>query len=191
VTARGTRPPKKTDVRAASCDVVEYHPVVIPSLDSEAQRLILALGLTAHPEGGFYRETFRSQVRLAAARGERAALTTIHFLLPAGTSSAFHKVTCDEVWCYAAGDALELHVVSPEGAHTALRLGPDLGRGDLTHAVVPAGHWQAARPLGGRYALLTCVVAPGFEFEDFVLASHGEMEATFPHLATLLAAFTR
>ena len=178
-------------MRAASCDVVEYHPVVIPSLDPEAQQLIVALGLIAHPEGGFYRETFRSEVRLATTRGERAASTTIHFLLPAGTTSAFHRVTSDEVWCHAAGDALELHVVSPEGDHTALRLGPDISRGDLAHAVVPAGHWQAARPLGGKYALATCVVAPGFEFEDFVLASRGELEAAFPHLAALLGAFTR
>jgi predicted cupin superfamily sugar epimerase len=178
-------------VQAANCGGAEYHPVVMPSLDPEAQRLILALGLTAHPEGGFYRETFRSQVRLATARGERIALTTIHFLLPAGTSSAFHRVTSDEVWCHAAGDALELHIVSPGGEHTALRLGPDISGGDLVHAVVPAGHWQAARPLGRKYALATCVVAPGFEFEDFVLASRGELEAAFPHLAALLGAFTR
>jgi predicted cupin superfamily sugar epimerase len=163
---------------------------VMPSLDPEAQQLILALGLTAHPEGGYYRETFRSQVRLSTDRGERSASTTIHFLLPAGTASAFHRVTSDEVWCHAAGDALELHVVSPEGEHIALRLGRDISGGDLVHAVVPAGHWQAARPLGARYALATCVVAPGFEFDDFALAPPAELEAAFPHLAGLFAAFT-
>jgi len=164
---------------------------VLDALDPEAQRLVLALRLVPHPEGGFYRETYRSPLRLSTARGERAAATAIHFLLPAGAFSAFHRVAADEAWCHAAGGALELQIVSPGGEHATVRLGPDPAAGDLTHAVVPAGHWQTARPLDGRCALATCLVAPGFEFEDFELASRRELARAFPHLTALVEAFTR
>lgn len=170
--------------------VTERYPGgVIAPADPEARRLVEELGLAPHPEGGFYRETFRSSARIATARGERAALTVIHYLLPAGARSALHRVASDELWQHAAGGPLELHVVSPTGAHAALRLGREVAAGDLAHAVVPAGHWQAARPLGDRCALVTCAVAPGFEFADFQLASPGELSRAFPHLAALAEAF--
>ena len=117
-------------------------------------------------------------------------MTTIHYLLPAGTFSAFHRVAADEVWCHSGGDALELHVASATGAHQSLRIGPDPGGGDLPHATVPAGHWQAARPLGARYTLATCVVAPGFQFSDFELATRDELARALPSLASLVAEFT-
>ncbi len=133
--------------------------------------LIEQLGLEAHPEGGYFREVFRSAafVRPDDARGERAALTTICFLLVKGQVSVWHRVRSDEVWHFYEGDPLELTWIDVEakdvGTH---RLGP-VAEGQAPVAVIPAGFWQAARPLGA-YALVGCTVGPGFEYVDWELA---------------------
>jgi predicted cupin superfamily sugar epimerase len=137
------------------------------TLRGRARELVQSLGLTAHPEGGFYREVFRSPRRVRGDGGERRALTVIHFLLPAGTQSAMHRVRgADEAWHFVEGDPLELLWLT-EAGETRVRLGA-LADGGVPVAVVPAGAWQAARPLGA-YALVSCDVAPGFEFADFTL----------------------
>lgn len=151
----------------------------------EAAALIARLSLAPHPEGGFYRETWRSPARMATPRGERSALTVIEFLLPSGTFSAFHRVQADETWHHAAGDVIELHILGPAGRYEVVRVGPADLPGLRSHAVVPAGLWQAARPLGTRFALATCAVAPGFEFEDFELARPGALLALRPISARL------
>lgn len=134
-----------------------------------ARALVAQLELAPHPEGGFYREIFRSPERVVAERhgAGRAALTVIHFLLPAGTHSAVHRVTADEAWHFVEGDPLELVWVTEADEWRAVRLGA-LADGDVPVAVVPAGAWQACRPLG-RYTLVSCDVAPGFQFDDFAL----------------------
>lgn len=135
-----------------------------------ADEIIRALDLQPHPEGGFYRELFRSAVRVAPAdgRGERAALTAIHFLLPAGAHSRWHEVRSDEQWTFLEGEPLELFVLEP-GTLAVRRvvLGP-LSETSVPTFVVPAGAWQAARAATG-YALVTCTVGPGFDFADFQL----------------------
>src|SRR5512141_2029259 len=113
-------------------------------LDPETAHLVAALQLTPHPEGGFYRETYRSSGRVSTPRGDRAAMTAIRFLLPAGAISSFHRVLSDELWAHAGGDSLELHVIAPDGHHEVVAVGSGTD-GGATHAVVPAGHWQAAR----------------------------------------------
>jgi hypothetical protein len=153
----------------------------------EASSLLSRLDLAAHPEGGFYRETWRSPQRVATARGDRSALTVIHFLLPARAFSAFHRIPCDEVWQHAGGDALEIHVVDPTGGHAAHVVGP----GGAPHIVVPAGSWQSARPLGEAYSLACCVVAPGFEFAELEMARADDLLRLRPDLAWLVRAFTR
>lgn len=139
-----------------------------PALDPRVTALIEQLGLAPHPEGGYYRELFRSPLAVHPAddRPARNALTTIYFLLPAGEWSRWHRVRSDEVWHLYEGSALEL-LVSPPGCATVERvlLGPPGATLGPCHTV-PAGWWQAARPRGA-YALAGCTVAPGFEFADF------------------------
>jgi predicted cupin superfamily sugar epimerase len=128
-----------------------------------AEDVRAALGLAAHPEGGWYRETWRD---VPDEPGKRGAGTAIYFLLAAGEESAWHRVDAAEIWLWQAGAALELRMgdmAAPEMA----RLGP--GRGEHLQAVVPAGVWQAARSCGA-WSLMSCVVAPAFNFDGFELA---------------------
>jgi uncharacterized protein len=134
-----------------------------------AAELISTLDLRPHPEGGFYREVHRSASRVttADARGERAALTTIYFLLTAGAQSRWHQVDSDEVWHFYEGDPLELLELDARGTTLARhRLGPVDGTALRPVRTIPAGGWQAARTLGD-YTLVGCTVGPGFEFADF------------------------
>ena len=134
-----------------------------------AARLIERLDLAPHPEGGWFRETWRT----AAPEGQRAGATAILFLLDAGESSHWHRVDADEVWFWQAGGALELRLAASEAqSPRSMRLGPDLAGADGAQGIVPAGHWQAARPLDG-WVLASCVVSPGFEFSGFELAAPG------------------
>lgn len=130
-----------------------------------ADEVVRLLGLQPHPEGGFYRETFRSP----APDGARAASTAIYYLLRAGDVSAWHRVVdADEVWHHYAGAPLEL-TLSDGRRRSSVRLGADLTAGERPQAVVPAGVWQAARPMGG-WVLVGCTVAPGFDFSGFEMA---------------------
>ena len=131
-----------------------------------AHAIIDRLGLSRHPEGGHYRETFRSDARVPAHGGERSAVTSILFLLAAGEESRSHRVRSDELWLHQGGDDVELTI---GGEVVRLGAGPDAA----LQAFVPGGVWQAARAARGPagYALVGCVVAPGFEFEDFELAA--------------------
>lgn len=138
-----------------------------------AQSLIAELGLQPHPEGGYYREIFRSgsKVRPDDHRPERSALTAIYFLLVAGQHSAWHQVLSDEVWSHLEGDALELLCFDASNSlASTIKLGRFSAGAAAPVHVVPAGVWQAARPLG-EYALLGCYVGPGFDFSDFRMAS--------------------
>lgn len=132
-----------------------------------AEMLIEQLGLQPHPEGGWFRETWRSP----AADGARAACTAIHFLLKAGERSHWHRVDADEIWCWHSGSPISLRIES-EAGFIAHRLGPDVAAGAQPQLIVPAGRWQAAEA-GEGWALVTCVVAPGFRFEGFELAPSG------------------
>lgn len=158
-----------------------------------AAELIRELDLRPHPEGGWYREVYRSPLRVRPDRGaaDRDALTTIYFLLASGERSRWHRVAgADEAWHFYEGDPLELFWLDPSGdrCHRA-ELGPVGGGREPVH-VVPAGCWQAARPTGA-FALVGCTVGPGFEFEDFaMLDAHpevaGRIRRDFPELAELV-----
>jgi predicted cupin superfamily sugar epimerase len=137
----------------------------------DAASLIERLGLQPHPEGGFYREIFRSSraVQPYDARSRRSALTLIYFLLLEGAPSRWHQVDSDEAWSWVAGAPLELLRMDP--AFSAVRaelLGMD--EDAQPAAVIAAGEWQAART-AGAWTLVTCAVGPGFDFQDFRLLS--------------------
>jgi hypothetical protein len=138
-------------------------------MHARAAELISTLDLHPHPEGGFFREVHRSASHVTTddERGERAALTTIYFLLPGGTHSRWHQVDSDEVWHFYEGDPLELLELDAAGQSLARhRLGLVNGTGQGPVHTIPAGAWQAARPLGA-YTLVGCTVGPGFDFADF------------------------
>ena len=133
-----------------------------------AQGLIEALKLIPHPEGGWYRETWRGP----AGPGGRASGTAIYFLLEAHQRSHWHRVDADEHWFWHGGAPLQLSIVAEDGAMEECVLGVDIAMGQRPQAVVPAHCWQAAEPLGG-WVLVSCTVVPGFEFAGFTLAPDG------------------
>ena len=132
-----------------------------------AAQVIESLGLQPHPEGGHYREIWRD----APEAGGRGAATSIYFLLAAGEKSRWHRVDAAELWLWQGGAPLLLGVAEASGRWDA-RLGPDLAAGELLQAVVPVNAWQEAAPLGA-WSLVSCVVAPAFEFAGFELAPEG------------------
>ena len=144
-----------------------------------AAALIAELGLAPHPEGGHFRELYRSLDLVERDRARRAALTTIYYLLAAGELSRWHVVELDEVYHFHEGDPLELLTYDPaEGAVRRVELGRAEGERRPLH-VVPRGVWQASRPLG-EYSLIGCTVAPGFDFADFRFVSDlGDHERHF------------
>lgn len=137
-------------------------------MDTEAAALIEALGLAPHPEGGWYRETWRA----GAAHGERAGGTAIHFLLEAGQRSHWHRVDADEIWFWHAGSPLDVLVEQENGAVRKIALGGDVVAGYQPQCLVPATRWQSTEARAG-WALVSCVVVPGFEFSGFELAPPG------------------
>ena len=134
----------------------------------DAQEIIAALDLKPHPEGGWYRETWRAE----AEPGARAGGTAIHFLLEAGQRSHWHRVDADELWLWHAGAPLALHVEGRDGAIATLTLGADILAGQALQGLVPTGRWQAA-DAGSGWTLVSCVVVPGFDFAGFELAAPG------------------
>ena len=151
------------------------------------------LGLIRHPEGGWYRETYRSSERIERAAlpprfgGPRAFSTAIYYLLRAGERSALHRIKSDEVWHHYAGDAVELWLLEEPGGARQVRLGGD----GEPQVIVPAGVWYGARVVdGGAYALMGGTVAPGFDFADFELADRAALLATWPGERAIIETMT-
>ena len=164
----------------------------------EAQYWIEKLQLEAHPEGGYFRQTYRSEVSIAGEAlpagfaGARAASTAIYFLLEGKNFSAFHRLESDELWHFYAGEPLVVHVIEPEGEYSAIRLGLDLEAGQIPQAAVRAGCWFASHVADWNwFALVGCTVAPGFDFEDFELGKREVLVATYPQHRELIERLTR
>jgi predicted cupin superfamily sugar epimerase len=160
--------------------------------------IIRLLGLVRHPEGGWYRETYRSAEKLASVGlpprfgGERAFSTAIYFLLERGDFSSLHRIKSDEVWHFYAGTCLTVRTISPAGEARSFVLGNDLNKGEVFQAVVPAGFWFGAEVTGeGPYSLAGCTVAPGFDFADFELGSRAELLELWPAHSDLIRGLTR
>ena len=157
-----------------------------------AEQLAATLGLQPHPEGGWFRETYRAEETVETTRGARAAATAILFLVTAASPSRFHRLASDELWIHQGGLPLELATLTPAGELETRVLGPD-----LPQALVPARRWQAARVTDGldlppcqAWALVSCVVSPGFDFVDFELADRVALQAAFPQHAGLIGQLT-
>lgn len=167
-------------------------------LHPSAQRYIDRFNLQPHPEGGFYRETYRSPTTLSRSdlpggfRVSQPVSTAIYFLLTDEIFSALHRIKSDEMWHFYDGDPLEVHMLSgpPPGRHEVLAL----GRGDGLHlqGTVTAGVWFGARVRApGTWSLVGCTVAPGFCFEDFEMANRENLVMQFPGHRTWLESLTR
>jgi predicted cupin superfamily sugar epimerase len=163
-----------------------------------AEEWIEALELEPHPEGGFYRETYRSNEEIGPTalpdrlNGSRSFATSIYFLLRAGDISALHRIRQDEIWHFHDGDAVAVHQIDPQGRRTSSVLGRDPRSDQSPQIIVPAGNWFGAEVVEeGRFVLVGCAVAPGFEFEDLELADRSELTTLFPEHAELIARLTR
>jgi uncharacterized protein len=167
-------------------------------LDKTARYWIERLQLEAHPEGGYFRQTYRSDLVIAREAlpagftGARSASTAIYFLLEGKNFSAFHRLRSDEVWHFYVGSPLVVDVIAPPGAHSAILLGNDLEAGQVPQSVVPAGCWFASHVADWKsFAVVGCTVAPGFDFEDFEMWKRAELVARYPQHRDVIERLTR
>ncbi len=155
------------------------------------------LHLEPHPEGGYFRESYRSPGVIPASGlpnyfGSRNFSTAIYFLLKGNEFSALHKLKSDEVWHFYDGCSLKIHVLLPEGTLITKMLGSDFEKGENLQLVIPANHWFAAQPLDeNNFTLAGCTLAPGFDFKDFELGSFAQLSAQFPLHKDFIRQFTR
>ena len=163
-----------------------------------AKYWITKLALQPHPEGGYFREIYRSAERIPATalptryRGPRHFSTSIYFLLAATQISTLHRLASDEQWHFYDGSALLLAMIAPDGTSRQVRLGQRATAGEQFQAVIPAGTWMGARLARHRgYALIGCTVAPGFEFKDFATGQRSDLLEQFPRHRKLITALTR
>lgn len=158
---------------------------------------IKTLNLIPHPEGGYYRETYRSSIQLSSNSGiegleDRNLSTGIYFLLEQHNFSAFHRIRSDEMWHFYAGDPLEVIELTEQSGVLITRLGPMASGGQGYQHVVPANRWFASRVAkGGNFSLCGCTVAPGFDFRDFEMANRQGLLEAFPDARDLIMALTR
>jgi predicted cupin superfamily sugar epimerase len=162
------------------------------------QHYISQLGLQPHPEGGFYRETYRSMEEIPEEGlpgrfgGKRNFATAIYFLIEQHNFSALHKIKSDETWHFYAGDALEVIEINDAGTLKTTWVGNNLEAGELFQYTVKANTWFGSLvKAGGSFSLVGCTVAPGFDFADFEMAKRGELTRLFPWHRLLIAAMTR
>jgi len=165
-----------------------------------AEEIIKAMGLEPLPEeGGYYRETYRSdyganpaQVFGVDAESKRDLSTAIYYLIHAGSFSAIHRIKADEVFHFYAGDAVEMLQIDADGNKQIIKMGSNVLAGEEPQVVVPRNDWQALRLVeGGSWALLGTTVAPGFEFEDFEVGLREQMLELFPQHRDDIIRFTR
>lgn len=163
-----------------------------------AAELIKHHSLVQHPEGGWYKETYRSREIVPSNAlperftGSRSLSTAIFFLLEKGDYSAFHKIKSDECWHFYAGQTLLIHVIDADGKMEIIRLGNNTAKGDVFQYMVPAGCWFASIPAEeSAFSFVGCTVSPGFDFDDFEMAAYSELSEEYPQHADLLKMLCR
>ena len=154
---------------------------------SITDQLIQQYNLEPHPEGGWYKQTYKSREQIAASAlpkrfgANRAFSTAIYFLLGQGNFSAFHRIKSDECWHFYSGDPLLIYIIEQNGELKIILLGNDFEKGQTFQYVVPANCWFAGRPApGSEHCFVGCTVSPGFEFGDLELANATELSAIYP-----------
>ena len=162
------------------------------------QQLIQQFNLQPHPEGGWYKETYKSDEYISGSTlperfgGSRVFSTAIYFLLEQGNFSAFHRIKSDECWHFYAGDPLVVYVMQLNGRLDIIHLGNDIEKGQVFQFVVPANCWFASRPApGSTFCFVGCTVAPGFDFTDFELAKASSLTALFPQHKAIIEELCR
>ena len=167
-------------------------------MNDPVSHFIASLALERHPEGGWYRETYRAVDTIAQEAlpsrfdGERSFATAIYFLLGKGEFSALHRIKSDELWHFYSGTTLTIHVITPAGYHQQIKLGSNLVGGETFQALVPAGSWFGAEvSSGGIYGLVGCTVAPGFDFADFEMGSRTDLLNSYPEHENIIQKMTR
>ncbi|MDQ6901987.1 MAG: cupin domain-containing protein [Bacteroidota bacterium] len=156
------------------------------------KEIVQKLGLTEHPEGGFYKETYRSVQCIKTDQNKiRNISTAIFFLLENDSKSLFHRIQSDELWFFHQGESLEI-VFIKDGLSNTIILGNNLEDGEILQATIPANTWFRSRVKNSKgYALVSCTVAPGFDFADFELAKREELIQEFPHLKEIIQTFAK
>jgi predicted cupin superfamily sugar epimerase len=163
-----------------------------------ADYYIKHLQLQPHPEGGYFKETYRSLecISAGALQGrfpdERSFSTGIFYLLEEGDFSVFHKIKSDECWHFYAGETLWIHVIENDGKYSCIRLGSKLAEGETFQFVVPANTWFASEPApDSSFSLAGCTVAPGFDFADLEIANRADLLDSFPQHKNIIEKLTR
>lgn len=159
------------------------------------EKLIHNLQLKPHPEGGWYKEVYRSAEKFDGEddfpKG-RNFCTSIYFLLSGDNFSAFHRIKSDETWHFYAGDALEVIEIDGSGNEIKTKLGSNSSVGECFQYTVKAGHWFGSRVYsGGDYSLVGCTVSPGFDFRDFEMAKRDDLLSSYPSLSSIIKELTR
>lgn len=167
-------------------------------MQKRIDHIISKLELAPHPEGGYFKETYRStgiipqNVLEGDFSSDRNYSTGIYFLLTAGNFSAFHRIKQDEMWHFYDGDPLIVHMISPDGHYSSQRIGLNFEDGELPQFVVPKGVWFASEvAVGGEFSLVGCTVSPGFDFADFELADRTLLSDEFPAYPEIIERLTR
>ncbi len=163
-----------------------------------AEQLIQQYHLKPHPEGGWYKETYRSKEAVCQTalpkgfNGERNFSTAIYFLLEQGNFSAFHKIKSDECWHFYAGDTLHVYVLDDDGRMELISLGSNIMNGELFQYVVPANCWFASLPASAsKFCFVGCTVSPGFDFADFEMAKAEQLIAVHPQHTKIIRELCR
>lgn len=161
------------------------------------QKIVKQLDLLPHPEGGFYKETYRSKGiipknALPHFKGDRSYCTSIYFLLTSDNFSGFHRIKQDEIWHFYSGSPLAVHVIDQEGIYTKHLVGINMEKGEFPQLTVPANCWFASSvEKENSFSFVGCTVAPGFDFEDFELAKRKELTAIYPQHEKIIKLLTR
>lgn len=158
-----------------------------------AEYFVQHLQLQPHPEGGFFKENYRSEGIISSEylpaefSGNRNYSTAIYFLLQKGDFSAFHRIASDECWHFYEGGTLLVHIIDGEGKYSCIRLGRKIDEGEVFQFVVPANCWFASEPAPKtEFSLVGCTVAPGFDFADFEMADAKKLSNLFPQHQSII-----